>query len=382
MNLQSKLPHIGTTIFAIMTQLANECDAINLSQGFPGFEPPQALRDLVSHHMNAGGKNQYASMAGIPKLREQIALKTAQLYGRAINMDDEITMTNGATQALFVAISTVVRPGDEVILFDPAFDTYKPVVELNGGRTVHIPLLPPDYSIDWQRVQDSLTDKTRLILINTPHNPTGSMLSSTDWETLAGLIRNRNILILSDEVYEHITFDGVPHQSLLCHPELAERAFVVSSFGKTYHATGWKMGYCIAPPQLSAEFRKIHQFMVYSVMTPVQYALADIMEQQPAIYLNLSDFYQQKRDLFCHLVEESRFQFKPTRSTFYQLLDYSDITDMDDVEYARYLTKEIGVASIPISVFYEEKPANRVLRFCFAKDDNILQEATERLCKI
>lgn len=381
LELSSKLPNVGTTIFTVMTQLANEHGAINLSQGFPSFNPPSALQERVSHYINEG-HNQYAPMTGVPKLRQQIAGKVADLYGRTVSPEAEITVTNGATEALFVALSATIQPGDEVILFDPAYDSYEPVIELNGGRAIHIPLLPPNFQIDWQRVGDSLTTRTRLILLNTPHNPTGSRLAGDDLEALAEVVRDTKVLLLSDEVYEHIIFDGQSHHSLLSHPELAERTFVVSSFAKTYHITGWKVGYCIAPPRLTVEFRKIHQFLVFSVMTPVQYALADFMEQCPTFHKDLAAFYQQKRDTFCQLVADSRFRFQPTPSTFYQLLDYSDLTDVDDVTYARQLTQEIGVASIPISVFYQQKPASRLLRFCFAKGDETLTEAAKRLRQI
>ena len=381
MQISSKLPHVGTNIFTIMSQMAMQHNAINLSQGFPSFATPEPLRELVYHYMNEGF-NQYPPMMGIPKLRQQLAAKTAQLYGRTVSPDNEITICTGASEGLFSAISAVVSAGDEVILFDPAFDCYQPIVELNGGRAVHIPLTSPDYRFDWQQLRDTITPKTRLIILNSPHNPTGTTLSATDLDTLAEITRDSNILILSDEVYEHIIFDGQTHQSILCHAELAERALVISSFGKTYHATGWKIGYCIAPPALTTEFRRIHQFVTFSVMTPMQYALADFLEQSPEYYLNLSAFYQQKRDTFCYLLEESRFKFTPTQGTFFQLLDYSNITDQSDVEYARYLTREVGVASIPISVFYEQPPQEHVLRFCFAKDDETLQKAARRLCEI
>ncbi|MDM8529625.1 methionine aminotransferase [Anaerolineales bacterium HSG25] len=379
--LTSKLPHVGTTIFSTMTKLSNDLGAINLSQGFPNFDPPDALRALVTYHLN-NGKNQYAPMAGVPKLRAQIAAKVADLYGRNISVDDEITVTNGATEGLFVAINTVINLGDEVIIFDPAFDSYQPVIELNGGRTIHIPLDAPNFAIDWQRVRDSISPKTRLILLNFPHNPTGTILTPADLETLVEIVRDTNIFLLSDEVYEHIIFDGIAHQSLLCHAELAERTFVVSSFGKTYHATGWKIGYCIAPSHLTAEFRKIHQFLVYSIFSPAQHALADFLEQSPETHKNLAQFYQQKRDRFCNLLTDSRFKFTPTQSTFFQLLDYSTLTDLTDIEYARQLIQDIGVASIPISAFYKEKPPQHYLRFCFAKDDATLAEAASRLCGI
>jgi len=379
--IHSKLPHVGTTIFAIMTQLSNDHGAINLSQGFPNFNPPEKLQQLVNHYI-ATGYNQYASLPGVPQLRVQIANKVAELYGRRVATDQEITVTNGATEALFVAISAIINPGDEAILFDPAYDTYEPTIELNGGRAIHLPLLTPNFAIDWQRVRDSITPNTRLIMLNTPHNPSGYCLNQADLDTLAEIIRDTNILLISDEVYEHIVFDGARHLSLLSHAELAERTFVISSFGKTYHTTGWKIGYNIAPPQLTAEFRKIHQFVVYSVLTPVQYALADFMEQCPEFHQALSAFYQEKRDYFCNLMKDSHFTFTPTSSTFFQLMDYRNISNLTDVEYAHQLTIELGVASIPISVFYQEKPDNYMLRFCFAKPEKTLAQAAEKLCTL
>lgn len=379
--LRSKLPKVGDTIFATMTQLAMQHQAINLSQGFPSFDPPELLQQRLTQAMQDGA-NQYSPMSGLPKLRAQIAAKIKALYKRTVAVDDEINVTTGATQAMFVAVSTMVQPGDEVIMFDPAYDAYEPVVELNGGRAIHIPLSPPTYHIDWQRVKDTLSPRTRLIMINTPHNPTGMALSTEDMATLADLVRDTSIVLLSDEVYEHIVFDGRPHQSLLSHPELAERTFVISSFGKTYHATGWKVGYCIAPKPLMREFRKIHQYMVFCTMTPAQIALADFMEQCPDYAVELSNFYQQKRDTFCEAIQSSRFRFQPTASTFFQLLDYSPITDRADTVYARQLVEEIGVASIPVSVFCAEPPSSHLLRFCFAKDDDTLREAGRRLSQV
>ncbi|MBF0278325.1 MAG: aminotransferase class I/II-fold pyridoxal phosphate-dependent enzyme [SAR324 cluster bacterium] len=379
--LESKLPKVGTTIFQVMSQMALDYQAINLSQGFPDFDCPEELRRLVSHYMNIG-KNQYPPMIGIPQLREQITRKVKDLYDCTVDMDQDVTVVSGATEALFAAIHAVVRPGDEVIVFDPAYDSYDPAITLAGGKAVHLSLTAPDFQIDWQKVEDSLTEKTRLIFLNTPHNPTGNVLNSEDMKTLASLVKGTEILILSDEVYEHIIFDGVRHESILRHQALASRAFVVSSFGKTYHATGWKVGYCIAPAALSTEFRKIHQFLTFTTVPFLQYALADFMEQCPEHHLNLSSFYQAKRDLFCDLLKESRFKFKPAGGTYFQLLDYSEITNMEDTEYANLLTKESQIASIPISVFYETKPDDHILRFCFAKDDNTLEEAAEILRKI
>ena len=383
--MESKLPDIGTTIFAVMSALSEECDAINLSQGFPSFNPSQDLLDRVTHYLNSGD-NQYAPMTGVPSLRQAIAEKVEKLYGRSINPDLEVTVSDGATEGLFSAIQAVVRPGDEVIVFDPAYDSYEPAVTLAGGTTTHLPLVLPDedadFQIDWQQLADTIGPKTRLIILNFPHNPSGAILSAADLGALADIISDTSIYLISDEVYEHIIFDKAAHQSLLRNDQLWERAFIISSFGKTYHATGWKVGYCVAPPALTVEFRKIHQWTCYAVITPIQLAIADYMQHTPHHYAELPVFYEQKRDRFCELVRESRFDFRPAKGTFFQLLDYSAITDEDDVSYARRLTKEIGVASIPISVFCEQPPPGRKLRFCFAKDDQILEEAAFRLCQL
>ena len=383
--MESKLPDIGTTIFAVMSALSDECDAINLSQGFPSFNPSQDLLDRVTHYLN-NSANQYAPMTGVPSLRQAIAEKVEQLYGRSINPDQEVTVSDGATEGLFSAIQAVVRPGDEVIVFDPAYDSYEPAVTLAGGTTTHLPLVLPDedadFQIDWQQLADTIGPKTRLIILNFPHNPSGAILSAADLGALADIISDTSIYLISDEVYEHIIFDKAAHQSLLRNDQLWERAFIISSFGKTYHATGWKVGYCVAPPALTVEFRKIHQWTCYAVITPIQLAIADYMQHTPHHYAELPVFYEQKRDRFCELVRESRFDFRPAKGTFFQLLDYSAITDEDDVSYARRLTKEIGVASIPISVFCEQPPPGRKLRFCFAKDDQILEEAAFRLCQL
>jgi methionine aminotransferase len=366
--MDSKLPDTGTTIFTVMSALSEECGAINLSQGFPSFNPHQALLDRITYYLNSGA-NQYAPMPGVPSLRQAIASKVERLYGRA-----------------FSAIHAVVRPGDEVIVFDPAYDSYEPAVTLAGGTTTHLPLVLPDddsdFQIDWNRLENAITLHTRAIILNFPHNPTGAILSPDDLDKLAAIIRDTSTYLISDEVYEHIIFDQADHQSLLRHDELWERSFVISSFGKTYHATGWKVGYCVAPPVLSAEFRKIHQWTCFAVITPIQHAIADYMEQTPNHYAELPVFYEHKRDKFCELVNDSRFRLQPTAGTFFQLLDYSDITDEDDVSYARRLTKEIGVASIPISVFCDDPPPGRKLRFCFAKDDDILEDAASRLCRL
>ena len=383
--MDSKLPDVGTTIFTVMSQLANECGAINLSQGFPSFDPPQRLRDLITHYLNSGA-NQYAPMQGVQSLRIAIAEKCSRLYARSVNPDTEITICTGATEGLFSAIQAIVRPGDEAIVFDPAYDSYAPAVSLAGGGTVHVPLHVPhaggDYAIDWDRLEDAIGKRTRLIIFNFPHNPSGANLTHGDLDTLAGLVRDSGIYLLSDEVYEHIVFDGALHQSLLRHDELWPRSFVISSFGKTYHATGWKVGYCIAPPALTAEFRKVHQFTCFAVITPIQHALADYMRETPQHYAELPAFYQEKRDRFCSLVKDSRFTFRPAQGTFFQLLDYSEITQEDDVSYAKRLTREIGVASIPVSVFCEQPPREFKLRFCFAKGDDMLERAAEKLCRL
>ena len=383
--MESKLPEVGTTIFAVMSQLSAECDAINLSQGFPSFDPDQTLRDLVNHYLNAGA-NQYAPMTGVPSLREAIAEKVETLYGRRVDADTEVTVSDGATEGLFSAIQACVRPGDEVIVFDPAYDSYEPAVTLAGGTTTHIPLRQSlehlGLGVDWQQLADCITKRTRLIILNSPHNPSGAVLSAADLDALADVIRDTGAYLLSDEVYEHIIFDGTRHESLLRHDELWPRSFVISSFGKTYHTTGWKIGYCVAPASLSVEFRRIHQFTCYAVITPVQLAIADYMKKTPDHYDELPRFYEHKRDRFCEYLRDSRFEFTPARGTFFQTLDYSEITDEDDVAYARRLTKEIGVASIPISVFCEKPPQGRRLRFCFAKDDDTLAEAAARLCRL
>ena len=383
--ISSKLPDVGTTIFTVMSQLALDCNAINLSQGFPSFEPPDDLLSLIEHYLRSGA-NQYAPMPGVPALRAAIAAKVASLYGRSADADTEITVCNGATEGLFSSIQAIVRPGDDVIVFDPAYDSYGPAITLAGGRTVHIPLTSAgdgfDFHIDWQRLADTVNDKTRLIILNFPQNPIGSILAAADLDSLAEIVRDTEILLLSDEVYEHIVFGGARHQSMLMHDELRQRSLVISSFGKTYHATGWKVGYCIAPAPLTEEFRKVHQFNCFAVVTPIQHALADFMTTTPQHHLQLAAFYQAKRDYFCNLVTASRFEFEPAKGTFFQILDYSAISDEDDVSYARRLTREIGVASIPISVFCEEPLPGNKLRFCFAKDDATLATAAEKLCQL
>ena len=378
----SKLPDVGTTIFTVMSQLAADCGAINLSQGFPSFDPPKELTDRITYHL-AHGANQYAPMAGVPALREAIAVKTARLQGRGVDPDTEVTVSAGATEGLFSAIQAIVRPGDEVIVFDPAYDSYEPAVSLAGGVTRHVPLAIAnngfDFTIDWERLADTMTDETRLLIVNFPHNPTGATLDRDDLDRLAGIVRETNAFLLSDEVYEHIVFDGARHHSLASHDELWERSFVISSFGKTFHATGWKIGYCLAPETLTAEFRKVHQFNTFAVSTPMQHAIADYLVSTPGFCEELPAFYQQKRDLFCELLGDTRFSFAPAKSTFFQIVRYDDISAGLDVDLARRWTRDVGVASIPLSVFCEEPFTGYRLRLCFAKDDATLTEAAERL---
>ncbi len=376
--LETKLPKVGTTIFTVMSALAAEHGALNLSQGFPDFAVPEALIEAVERHLRAG-HNQYAPMAGVPRLREAIAAKVRACYGAQVDPDNEITVTSGATEALTCAITALVRPGDEVIVFDPCYDSYEPAIELAGGRAVHLPLSLPGFAIDWERLAAAIGPRTRALILNTPHNPSGAVLGSEDMQRLAGLLRGTGVFVISDEVYEHIVFDGRSHASVLRLPELAARAFVVSSFGKTFHATGWKIGYCVAPAALSAELRKVHQYVTFSTVTPMQWALADFLEQHPGHWRELSGFYQAKRDRFCRLLEGSRWRFQPAAGTYFQLLDYSAIAAERDVALARRLTVEAGIAAIPVSVFSETPPDTRLLRFCFAKDDATLERAAEIL---
>ncbi|MEP6483869.1 MAG: pyridoxal phosphate-dependent aminotransferase [Rudaea sp.] len=381
MQIRTKLPKVGTTIFTVMSQLAMEHKAVNLGQGFPDFEGPQSLRDALARAMNSG-KNQYASMTGVPKLREQIAIKTERLYSRKVNPDTEVTVTSGATEALFAAIAATVRPGEEVIVLDPCYDSYEPAIELAGGRTVHIPLNLSDFSVDWQRVKNAVTPHTRMILINSPHNPSGAILDAADLNALAEITRDTDIFVLSDEVYEHIIFDGLEHQSVSRHPELSARSFVVSSFGKTYHCTGWKVGYCIAPQPLSAEFRKVHQYLTFCTFNPAQWAFADALEDDPQHYLDLPAFYQTKRDYFRKLLATSKFKLLPVKGAYFQLVDYSAIAQSDDLNFCEWLIREAGVAAIPVSAFYETPPDAKIVRLCFAKNDETLNAAAERLCKL
>ena len=379
--LQSKLPDVGTTIFTVMSKMAQDYGAINLSQGFPDFDCPDRLKELVTKYLY-DRKNQYPPMAGIPGLREQIAEKLKLLYQHSANPETEITVTSGATEALFDAIQATVSDGDEVIVFDPAYDSYESAILLAGARAVHVPLSLPEYKIDWDRAAQAVTENTRLIVINTPHNPCGSILARDGLDKLAALIRDRQILVLSDEVYEHMVYGGLTHQSVLGHDELKHKSFPVFSFGKTYHATGWKLAYCVAPQVLTEEFRKVHQFVTFTTSSFVQYAIADFIAECPQHTQQLPKFYEAKRDTFCRLIANSRLKFTPSKGTYFQLVDYSEISDMPDVEFANYLTQEKGVAAIPLAPFYETPPANKIFRFCFCKDDATLEQAAAILCKL
>jgi methionine aminotransferase len=377
--VSTRFPALGTTIFTVMSRMASEYGAVNLSQGFPDFQADPELFDAVHRHMRAG-RNQYAPMAGMPELRSAIAAKVAALYGAAYDAESEITVTAGATQALFTAIAAFVGPGDEVIVFDPVYDSYGPAVDTVGGRVRHSRLSFPDYRPDWEHVASLISPRTRMIVVNSPHNPTGSLLTPADLEALAGLLRNTGIVVLSDEVYEHIAFSA-RHESLCRHPELAARSLVVSSFGKTYHITGWKIGYVVAPAALSAEFRKLHQFNVFTVNTPAQLGIADYMAD-PARHEGLADFYRQKRDRFAALMAATPFDLLPCHGTYFQLARYGAISDRPDREFAEWLTREVGVAVIPVSAFTPDGHDDRVVRFCFAKRDETLEEAAERLRRL
>ncbi len=379
---QTKLPKVGTTIFTVMSQLAAEHGAINLGQGFPDFPAPQRLVDELDRAMRAG-HNQYAMMTGIPALRRAIADKTERVYGVLPDADSEITVTSGATEAIFNAIHAVVRAGEEVIVLDPCYDCYEPAIELAGARAVHIPLDPQTFAPDWQRVRDAIGPKTRMLMINSPHNPSGAMLGAQDMATVAELLRDTGIWLLSDEVYEHIVFDGARHESALLYPELRERTFVISSFGKTYHCTGWKVGYCIAPPALSAEFRKVHQYNVFCTFHPAQHAFAAMIEAEPEHYEQLGAFYQPKRDRFREQLLTTKLKPLPVPGGYFQLVDYSAVSELDDAAFCRWLTIEKGVAAIPLSPFYDTPPrGQRLARLCFAKNDSTLDGAIERLQKL
>ena len=375
----SKLPKVGTTIFTVMSQLAAEHGAINLGQGFPDFDVPPRLVDALAHALR-GGHNQYAPMMGIPALRRAIAGKTERCYGWRPDADGEVTVTSGASEAIFDAVHAVVRPGDEVIVLDPCYDCYEPAIVLAGGVPVHVPLDPETFAPDWDAVAAAVTPRTRMLMTNTPHNPSGAMLDAGDVERLVQLLRGTDIVLLSDEVYEHIVFDGRRHESALRHPELRERAFVVSSFGKTYHCTGWKVGYCVAPPALSAEFRKVHQYNTFCTFTPAQHAFAEMIEAEPAHYEDLGAFYQAKRDRFRAQLDTTRLRSLPVPGGYFQLVDYSAVSDLDDAAFCRWLTIEHGVAAIPLSPFYDvPPPGQRLARRCFAKNEATLDAAIARL---
>ena len=376
---QTKLPRVGTTIFTVMSQLAAEHGAVNLGQGFPDFPVPPRLVEELDAAMRAG-HNQYAPMTGVPVLRQAIAGKALRCYGAQVDPDGEVTVTSGATEAIFNAIHCVVRPGEEVVVLDPAYDCYEPAIDLAGARAVHVPLDPATFAVDWDRVRAAITPKTRLLMINSPHNPSGAMFSADDMRALAELLRGTGILLVSDEVYEHIVFDGRRHESVLRWPELRERAFVVSSFGKTYHCTGWKVGYAIAPPALTAEFRKVHQYNVFCTFAPAQHAFAAMIREAPEHDEQLGAFYQAKRDRFREQLLGTRLQPLPVPGGYFQLVDYSAVSDLPDHAFARWLTVEKGVAAIPLSPFYESPPAGqRLARLCFAKNETTLDAAIERL---
>ncbi|WP_298349251.1 methionine aminotransferase [uncultured Dokdonia sp.] len=380
MHFTSKLPDVGTTIFTVMSKLAHQEGAINLAQGFPGFDSDPKLQQLVTKAMS-DGYNQYAPMPGVYGLREQIANKINALYGSDYHPESEVTVTAGATQAIYTIVSAFIRPGDEVIVLKPAYDCYEPAVTVNGGTIVPIQLKAPLYKVNWSAVESAITPKTKMLFINTPHNPTGTILDKEDMMELSRILKGTDIILLSDEVYEHIVFDGKKHESVARYPELRARSFITASFGKTFHNTGWKMGYTVAPKALMEEFRKVHQFNVFSVHHPSQKAFATYLKE-PEHYLRLNDFFQQKRDLFLDLIKDSRFKVTPAAGTYFQMLDYSEITQEEDVEFAKRLTKDHKVASIPTSVFNLHQEDFKMLRFCFAKDDETLKKAATILCEI
>jgi len=379
-SFKSKLPNLGTTIFSKMTALAHKHQAINLSQGFPDFNTPQPLIDRVSHHMNAG-HNQYPPMPGVPELKQKIFQKIQELYHADYDPNSEITITAGAAQALHVVISMLIREGDEAIIFEPAYDVYAPTVKLNRGTPRFVTLLPPDYKIDWEAVEANITSRTRLIIINTPHNPSGSIWSPDDLKKLDSLAEKHNLYILSDEVYQHIVYDDRQHESICRYPGLKKRSFAVFSFGKTYHATGWKIGYVLAPEYLTLEFRKIFQYAMFAVSAPMQYALADFLDHKD-YYLKLENFYQQKRDFFAKFIDRSRFKRLPCNGTYFQCVDYSDISNQPDTEFVQFLIEEHGVAAIPVSAFYHDHIDRNIIRFCFAKKDETLEKAGQILSNV
>lgn len=379
-SITSRLPQVGTTIFSVMSALAQQHQAVNLSQGFPDFDAPAELLSLLDQHAKAG-HNQYAPMTGVPALREAIAAKVNALYGAQYDVEAEVTVTAGATQALFTAVAAMVHPGDEVIVFTPVYDSYGPSIELQGGKVVYAHLTLPDYKPDWDEVARLITPRTRMIMLNTPHNPKGTVWTAEDMQRLIALVRDTDIVLVSDEVYEHMVFDQARHESVMRYPELAERSFVVSSFGKTYHITGWKVAYCLAPRELMAEFRKAHQFIVFTVHAPSQYALADFMKR-PGWYEQLKALYQGKRDIFRQALSGSRFELLPCQGTYFQCVKYGAISDEGDRAFVERLTREQGVAAIPVSAFYPQGDDHGVIRFCFAKSAATLEKALERLIKL
>ncbi|HAT2325151.1 pyridoxal phosphate-dependent aminotransferase [Citrobacter sp. S5] len=378
---QSKLPNLGTTIFTQMSALAQQHQAINLSQGFPDFDGPLFLQERLAYHV-AHGANQYAPMTGVQPLREAIADKTADLYGYKPDVNSEVTITAGATEALYAAITALVRPGDEVICFDPSYDSYAPAVELSGGVVKRIALQPPSFRVDWQAFSALLSDRTRLVILNTPHNPSATVWHQADFDALWQAIKEREIFVISDEVYEHICFARQGHASVLAHSELRERAVAVSSFGKTYHMTGWKIGYCVAPAAISSELRKVHQYLTFSVNTPAQLALADMLREDPAHYRELPAFYQKKRDVLVNALRDSRLEILPCEGTYFLLVDYSAVSTLNDVEFCQWLTTEVGVAAIPLSVFCADPFPHKLIRLCFAKQESTLLAAAERLVSL
>jgi len=377
----SKLPGVGTTIFTVMSRLAAEHGAVNLGQGFPDFDPPARLRELVSAHL-AAGHNQYAPMAGLPALCEAIAAQLARRHGWIVDPAAEVTITAGATEALFAAIHAVARAGEEVVLLDPSYDSYAPAAALAGAKVVRVPLLPPAFAIDFDRLARAIGPRTRLLVVNTPHNPGGAVLSASDWERIADLLEPHDAMVLSDEVYECLVFDGRAHAGVLSNARLRERAFAVFSFGKTFNATGWKVGYCVAAPALTAELRKVHQFLTFAVSAPMQHAIADFLREQPGFADGQAAFYQARRDRFLALLAPSRLRLTPAAGTYFQVADYSAISDLPDVEFCRTLVTQHGVAAIPLSPFCDEPPRARLVRFCFAKDDATLERAASQLVTI
>jgi methionine aminotransferase len=380
--LTSKLPAVGTTIFTRMSALAAECSALNLSQGYPDFAAPPALCEALARAAR-DGHNQYAPMAGLPRLRETLAGQLQRYRGISCDPDSEITVVPGATEGIFCAVMASIGPGDEVILLDPCYDSYAPAISLAGGRAVHVPLMPHNFRPDWERVEGAVTQRTRMIMVNSPHNPTGAVFSSADLDALARIAEAHDLLVCSDEVYEHLVFDGREHHSVLQWPGLRDRSFAHFSFGKTFSVTGWKTGYCVAAPALTRELRKVHQFVAFVAVTPVQHAIADFLATEPEYPGTLAAAYQTRRDLFCEALAGSRFGITPSAGTYFQLLDYSAISDEPDHQLCESWTRNVGIASIPVSVFYQHPPeGQQCLRFCFAKSDDVLLRAAEILCRI